>query len=282
MASKMKLTKEDTRSAGKNKPGESSRNGNGAKGKSDPKEAPGKERRLYLQKECKILTKYIHTYTEKVEQLLQENRFLEKEAQEIQGESSTYLSYLKKHRQKCQNLIITLNDQNHTSLAQVWAEKEKVISQYTEKEEEVRSNLVNVEAKYSLMEKELEELEPFKDQEKHTKRIEELEKELLVTKIQHADEMHKIRSGFQQAKADCELELEQKLQVLGGRAEAAAMEALLQHVQQVKAENWHLRRELRSLLQHSASLKEARVELREQRQQLLRELHCLRELAERR
>ncbi|NXP74121.1 CC166 protein, partial [Ramphastos sulfuratus] len=277
MASKMKLMKQDTMSAGKNKPGES-RNGNVSKGISDL-EVPAKDRKLYLQQECKTLTKYINTYTGKVEQLLQENRFLEKEAKQYQDESSTYLSYIKKHRQKCQNLIITLNDQNHSSLAQALTQKEKLISQYTEKEEEVRSSLMDVETKYSLLDKELEDLEPFKDKVEQTKRIEELEKELLVTKIQHADEMHKMRSGFQQAKAACELGFEQKAQVLSGRAEAAAMQALLQHVRQVKVENWELRRELRRLLQHSAILKETQVGLREQRQQLLRELRCLQDMA---
>ncbi|NXX42194.1 CC166 protein, partial [Tricholaema leucomelas] len=279
MASKMKLMKQDTMSAGKKKPGESSRNGNVSKGASDVEE-PGQERKLYLEKECKSLTKYINTYMGKVEQLLQENRVLEKEAKQMQDESSTYLSYIKKHRQKGQNLIITLNDQNHSSLAQVWAQKEELISQYAEKEEEVRSSLADVETKYSLVDKELEDLEPFKDKGEQTKRIEELEKELLVTKIEHADEMHQVRSGFQQAKADCELEFERKMQVLSGGAEAAAMQALLQHVQRVKAENWHLRRELRRLLQHSAILKESRVELREQQQQLLRELRCLQDMAQ--
>ncbi|NXR09597.1 CC166 protein, partial [Semnornis frantzii] len=273
MASKKKLMKEDTMSAGKNKPGES-RNGNVSKGISDM-EVPAKERKLYLQKECKILTKYINTYMEKVEQLLQENRFLEKEAKEYQDESSIYLSYIKKRRQKCQNLIITLNDQNHSSLAQVWTQKEKLLSHYAEKEEEVRSSLMDVETKCSLLDKELEDLEPFKDKVEQTKKIEELEKELLVTKVQHADEMHKMRSGFQQAKAACELGFKQKVQVLSGRAEAAAMQALLQHVRQVKAENRELRRELRRLLQHSAILKETQVGLREQQQQLLRELRCL-------
>ncbi|NXF86405.1 CC166 protein, partial [Eubucco bourcierii] len=277
MASKVKLMKQDTMSAGKNKPGES-RNGNVSKGISDM-EVPAKERKLYLQKECKILTKCINTYTGKVEQLLQENRFLEKEAKEYQDESSTYLSYIKKHRQKCQNLIITLNDQNHSSLAQVWKQKEKLILQYTEKEEELRSSLMHVETKYSLLDKELEDLEPFKDKAEQTKRIEELEKELLVTKIHHADEMHKIRSGFQQAKAACELRFEENVQVLSGRAEAAAVQALRQHVRQVKAENWELRRELRRLLQHSAILKETQVGLREQQEQLLRELRCLQNMA---
>ncbi|XP_054241233.1 coiled-coil domain-containing protein 166 [Indicator indicator] len=268
-------------SAGKNKPRESTKNGNISTGRSDM-EIPVTERKLYLEKECKILTNYINTYLGKVEQLLQENKCLEKEAKQYQEESSTYLSYIRKHRQKCQNLIITLNDQNHADLSQVWAQKETLISQYTEKEEEVRSSLTNVETKYSLTNKELEDLEPFKDKVEHTKKIEELEKELLVTKIQHADEMHRVRSGFQQAKADCELEFDQKMQVLTRTAEAAAMQALFQHITEVKAENWQLCRQLHRLIQHSTALKEAKAELREQQQQLHWELQCIQDMAHRR
>uniref|UniRef100_A0A8C0EK95 Coiled-coil domain-containing protein 166 n=1 Tax=Bubo bubo TaxID=30461 RepID=A0A8C0EK95_BUBBB len=148
-------------SAGKNKQGVRTKNGDTSKGISDM-EIRVKERKLYLQKEYKILTEHMNTYMGRMEHFLQENKFLEKEAKRNQEESNAYLSYIRKHSQKCQNLIITLNDQNHTDLSEVWMQKEKLISQYTEKEEEVRSALMNMETKYSLMNKEVEDLQPFK------------------------------------------------------------------------------------------------------------------------
>ncbi|NWH45187.1 CC166 protein, partial [Fregata magnificens] len=273
MASKTKQMKQDTMRAGKNKPGIRTKNGDTSKGISDM-EILVKERKSHLQKEYKILTEHMNTYMGRVEHFLQENKFLEKEAQRNQEENNAYLSYITKHSQKCQNLIITLNDQNYTDLSQVWVQKEKLISQYTEKEKELRSSLLNMETKYSLMNKEVEDLQPFKDpsvQLEQMKKIKELEKELLVTKIQHSDEMHKIKSRFLQAKADCEMDSHQKIQVLTKRAEAAAIQSLIQHIKQVKAENWHLRQELLRLIQYSKILKETKVQLREQQQQLLRE-----------
>ncbi|KFQ73149.1 Coiled-coil domain-containing protein 166, partial [Phoenicopterus ruber ruber] len=231
MASKTKQMKQDTMRAGKNKPGVRTKNGDISKGINDM-EILVKERKSYLQKEYEILTEHMNTYMGRVEHFLQENKFLEKEAQRNQEESNAYLSYITKHSQKCQNLIITLNDQNHTDLSQVWKEKEKLISQYTEKEKEVRSYLMNMETKYSLMNKEVEDLQPFKHrsvQLEQTKKIKELEKELLVTKIQHSDEMHEIKSRFLQAKADCEMTFHQKIQVLTKRAEEAAIQSLIQH-----------------------------------------------------
>ncbi|NXC14137.1 CC166 protein, partial [Corythaeola cristata] len=273
MASKTKQMKQDTMRAGKNKQGGRNMNGDIWKGINDM-EILVKERKSYLQKEYKILTEHMNTYMGKVEHFLQENKFLEKEAQRNREESKAYLSYITKHRQKYQKQITTLNAQNQTELSQVRAQKEKLISQYTEKEKEVRSSLMNMETKYSLMKKEVEDLQPFKDpsvQLEQIKKIKELEKELLVTKIQHSEEMHKIKSRFLQAKADCETDLQQQIQVLTKRAEEAAIQSLIRHIKQVKAENWHLRRELLRLIQYSKVLKETRVQLREQQQQLLRE-----------
>ncbi|NXT95328.1 CC166 protein, partial [Anhinga rufa] len=270
MASKTKQMKQDSMRGGKNKPGIRTKNGDASKEINDM-EILVKERKSYLQKECKILTEHMNTYMGRMEHFLQENKFLEKEAQRNQEENNAYLSYITKHSQKCQNLIITLNDQNHIDLSQVWMQKEKLISQYTEKEEEVRSSLLNMETKYSLMNKEVEDLQPFKDPSVQLEQIKELEKELLVTKIQHSDEMHKIKSRFLQAKADCEMDFHQKIQALTKRAEEGAIQSLIQHIKQVKAENWHLRKELLRLIQYSKILKETTVQLREQQQQLLRE-----------
>nr|XP_021138213.1 coiled-coil domain-containing protein 166 [Columba livia] len=281
MAAKTKSMKQDT-SAGKNKQGVTTKNGDVSREISDM-EALVNERKLYLQKEYKTLTDHVNAYMGTVELFLQENKFLEKEAKQNEEESNAYLSYIAKHSQKCQNMIITLNDQNHTDLSQVQKEKEELISQYTEKEKEVRSRLTNVETKYSVMSKEVEDLQPFKApslQLEQRKRIKELEKELLVTKVRYADQMHTIKSRFLKAKADCEMGFQQKMQFLTKRAEEAAMLSLIQHIQQVKAENCRLRQELLSLIQYSTILKETKVQLLDQQEQLLREQRYLEDVAQ--
>ncbi|NXP06593.1 CC166 protein, partial [Thinocorus orbignyianus] len=284
MAPKTKQMKQDTACAGKNKPEVKNKNGDTSKGKNNT-EILVKERKSYLQKEDKILTEHLNTYMGRVEHFLQENKFLEKEAQRNREEGNAYLSYLTKHNQKCQNLITTLNDQNHTDLSQVWAQKEKLISQYTEKEKELRNSLVNMETKFSLINKEVEDLQPFKDLSFHqeqVRKIKELEKKLLVTKTQHSDERHKIKSRFLQAMAACETDFDQKIQVLTKRAKEAAIESPIQHTKQVKSENWHLRQELLRLIQYSKILKETKVQLTEQQEQLLWENQYIQDMARRR
>ncbi|KAM6350531.1 coiled-coil domain-containing protein 166 [Podargus strigoides] len=268
-------------SAGKNKQGVKTKNEDTSKGGSDM-EVLAHERKSYLQKEYKVLTEHMNTYLGTVEHFLQENKFLEKEAQQNLKESNAYLSYTTKHRQKYQNLIVTLNDQNHTDLSQVQMQKEKLISQYTEKQKEARSSLMNMETKYSLTKKEIEDLRSFQDPSIQLKKIKELEKELLVTEIKHSEETHKLKSRFLQAKADCEMDSRHKIQVLTKRAEEAAIQSLIQHIKEVKAENCHLGQELLRLIQYSKILKETEVQLREQQQQLLREYHYIQDVAHKR
>ncbi|KFV89952.1 Coiled-coil domain-containing protein 166, partial [Eurypyga helias] len=231
MASKTRQTKQDPERAEESKEAVRTKSGEISKGVSDM-EIPVKERKSYLQKEYKILTEHLNTYMGRVEHFLQENKFLEKEAQRIQEESHAYLSYITKRSQNRQNLIITLNDQNHTDLSHIRLQKEELMSQYKEKEKAVRTPLTNKETKYSLLTKEVEELQAFQGpsvQLEHTKRIQELEQELLVTRIQHSDEMHKIKSRFLQAQADCKRDSQQKIRSFTRRAEAAAMQSLIQH-----------------------------------------------------
>ncbi|XP_074841640.1 coiled-coil domain-containing protein 166 [Carettochelys insculpta] len=264
---------------GENKQGTSRNEGDKSKTRSST-ELFVKEREQYLQKEYKILTEHVNMYMKRVEHFLSENEFLDKEAQKIQEDSKAYVTHIGKHTQKRQNAIITLNDQNHFDLAQIQEQKEKLMSQHTDKEKEVRNQLIEMETKYSLINKEVEDLQPFKDlQLEQLSRIKELERELLLTKIQHSEQMHKVKSRFLQAKAEYELDSHQKVQSLAKRAEEEAVRSLILHTKQVKAENWQLRHELLSLIQRSHILKMFKLQLREQQQQLLQEHHYSQDLA---
>ena len=158
---------------------------------------------------------------------------------------------------------------------------DELTSQYRDKEKEVRSQLIEMETKYSLMNKEVEELKPFKElQSDQLTRIRELEKELLAMKIHHSEQMHKVKSQFLQQKAEYEMASQQKVQALAKRAEKEAVRSLIQHTKQVKAENWQLRNELLNLTKRAQGLKSIVHQLSEQKEQLLRELQYQENLAQ--
>ncbi|NXS13290.1 CC166 protein, partial [Neodrepanis coruscans] len=270
MASKSK-GQEDPVAAGKNKEGTKSKDGETLHEINNMEKRP-RNRRLHLQEECRILTEHLDTYLGRAEQLLQENKSLEKAAQGTRQQSQVFLSCGPKLGQDRQGLIITLNDQNCRDLAQSRAERERLIPQYTEKERELTSILKDTEAKASLLDKELEELEPYRDKlVQAEKRVKELEKESLVTRIRCAEETRSIRRRFLQDKADCERGSHHSMQQLTRRAEQVALRALIQHVQQVKAENRRLRQELLGLIQHSRLLRDTQIRLQDQQEELLRQ-----------
>ncbi|NXM09852.1 CC166 protein, partial [Tyrannus savana] len=266
--------KEEPMAAGKTKEGMRSKDGETATEISDMEKLP-QERKLYLQEECRVLTEHLDTYLGRTEQLLRESKALEKAAQGTREQSQTFLACGAKLSRERQDLIITLNDRNHQDLAQSQAQRERLIPQYAGKEQELTSSLRDTEAEASQLDTELQELEPYKDVLAQSElRVKELEKELLVTRIRCAEETRNIKSRFLQEKAACERELQRRMQRLTWRAEEVALRALIQHVEQVKAENRLLRQELLGLIQHSQVLKDAKIRLQDQQEQLLRENQC--------
>ncbi|KAJ7338292.1 hypothetical protein JRQ81_011066 [Phrynocephalus forsythii] len=238
------------------------------------------EKEKYLQKEYTILTEHVRMYTERARHFQWENEFLDKEAQKIRETSKVYLSYLTRRTLRCQNAIISLNDQNRADLAEVRSQKEELISHYTEKEKEVRHELMEMEAKLSLMNKEIEALQPWQElQVLQLARIRELEKELLVMRVQHTEQMHKMKSEFLQLTAEYEMASQQKVQSLAKLAEKEAVRSLIQHTKQVKADNWRLRHKLLDLIKQAQVLKAFLFQLQEQQKQRLQEHQYKQDLA---
>nr|XP_054490255.1 coiled-coil domain-containing protein 166 [Agelaius phoeniceus]XP_054490266.1 coiled-coil domain-containing protein 166 [Agelaius phoeniceus] len=239
-------------------------------------EDPVRERKLYLQEECRILSQHLDTYLGRAEQLLQGTKHLEKEAQRTEEQSHSYLCCGAKLSQDPPGMIITLSDQNRQDLVQIQAQKEELVPRYAGKEREVWSALEDTEAEASRLDTELRQLEPYKEQKVQAEqRVKALEKELRVTRIRCAEETHAVRSKFLQDKAECEQQFHRRMQQLTWGAQEVAMRALIQHVEQVKAENRLLRHELMGLLQHCQLLRDTRVKLQDQQEQLLRENRCL-------
>ncbi|KAJ6651600.1 hypothetical protein lerEdw1_020801 [Lerista edwardsae] len=238
------------------------------------------EQEQYLQKEHAILTEHINSYMQRMEHFQEKNEFLNKEAKQIRENSKAYLDFLAKCTLRCQNATTTLNDQNCSDLAQVRKQKEQLISQYMDREKEVRCQLIELETKFSLMKKELKELQPVKElQLEQLTCIRELEKKLLAMKIQHSERMHKVKSRFIQQKTEYELESQEKVQALAKKAEKEAVSSLIQHTKQIKAENCQLRSELLNLIQRAQGLKAFMYQLHEQQEQLLREHQYSHDLA---
>ncbi|XP_007488738.1 coiled-coil domain-containing protein 166 [Monodelphis domestica] len=261
--------------APKKKPGGAGRRGAGVTGapgsvRVDASEAAAlKERYQFLQREFASLTEQLDTYEKRVQNVLLENDFLDREAARLREENRQYTVYMSSRAQHLANFIITLDAQNRADLAQVHSQQAELSHIYEGREHAVRAQLTEMEARASNMAYQVELLQPFKDlQLEQMARIKTLERELLHMRVEHTQLLHCVKGRFLEDKAACEREARQQVQLLVRRAEREATRSLLVHIQSIKAENRRLRQELLELLQRTKVLQDIRQDLLERRRRL--------------
>ncbi|XP_004443127.1 PREDICTED: coiled-coil domain-containing protein 166 [Ceratotherium simum simum] len=243
-------------------------------------EAPLSERAQYLQREYKLLSEQLDACDQRVDQVLQENAFLDREALRLREENRLYASYMSAHAQRCAKAIVRLQEQNRVDLTQIDWQRAELASHYSGREDGVRAQLLEMEARAAQIARQVQELQPYKElQLEQLARIRALERELLHKRVEHTQLLHCVKRRFIEDKAAFEREARQRVQSLARRAEREAARALIAHTQTIKADNGRLRQELLRLLSRAQLLHETRRQLLEQREHLRREHEDTRGLA---
>ncbi|XP_026344663.1 coiled-coil domain-containing protein 166 [Ursus arctos] len=246
----------------------------------DGAEPPLSERGQYLQREYKLLSEQLDACEARVDQVLQENAFLDREAVRLREENRLYASYVSARAQRCAQAIVRLEEQNRVDLTQIHWQRAELASLYRGREDGVRTQLLEMEARAAQMARQVQELQPYKElQLEQLARIRALERELLHMRVEHTQLLHHVKRRFLEDKAAFEREARQRVQSLARRAEREAARALVVHTQAIKAENARLRQELLRLLRWAQLLHDTRRQLLEQREQLRREHEDTRDLA---
>nr|XP_055140851.1 coiled-coil domain-containing protein 166 isoform X3 [Symphalangus syndactylus] len=235
-------------------------------------EQPLSERAQCLQREHALLSEQLDTCEERVDQVLRENTFLDREALRLREENRLYASYVRARAQRCANAIVRLDEQNRVDLAQIHWQRAELASLYHGREDGVRAQLLEMEARAAQMARQVLQLEQLA-------RIRALERELLHMRVEHTQLLHRVKRRFLEDKAAFEREARQRVQSLARRAEREAARALVAHTQAIKADNGRLRQELLLLLRQTQLLHHTRRQLLEQREQLHREHEDTRDLA---
>ncbi|XP_052508031.1 coiled-coil domain-containing protein 166 [Budorcas taxicolor] len=243
-------------------------------------EPPLSERAQYLQREHKLLSEELDACKQRVDQVLQENNFLDSEAPRLREENRLYASYASTRAQRSANAIVRLEEQNRVNLSQIHWERAELASIYRGREDGVRAQLLEMEARAARMAQQVQELQPYKElQLEQLARIRALERELLHMRVEHTQLLHRVKRRFLEDKAAFEREARQRVQSLARRAEREAARALLAHTQAIRVDNGRLRQELLRLLRRAQVLQDTRRQLLEQREQLRREHEDTRDLA---
>nr|XP_012328790.1 coiled-coil domain-containing protein 166 [Aotus nancymaae] len=251
----------------------------GGAGDSGP-ERPLSERAQYLRREYALLSEQLEACEDRVDQVLRENAFLDREALRLREENRLYASYASARAQRCANAVVRLDEQNRVDLAQIHWQRAELASLYHWREDRVRAQLLEMEARAAQMARQVQELQPYKVlQLEQLARIRALERELLHMRVEHTQLLHGVKQRFLEDEAAFEREARHRVQSLARRAEREAARALVVHTQAIKADNWRLRQELLRLLRRTQLLHDTRRQLLEQREQLHREHEDTRDLA---
>lgn len=125
-------------------------------------EPPQSESAQYLQREYKLLSEQLDACEERVDQELQENAFLDCEAQRLREENRLYASYVSTRAQRCANAIVRLEEQNRVDLTEIHRQRAELASLYRRREEGVCAQLLEMETRAAQMARQVQELQPYK------------------------------------------------------------------------------------------------------------------------
>ncbi|XP_047584791.1 coiled-coil domain-containing protein 166 [Lutra lutra] len=238
------------------------------------------ERGQYLQREHRLLSEQLDACEARVDQVLRGNAGLDREAARLREENRLYASYVSARAQRCARAVVRLDEQSRVDLTQIHWQRAELASLYRGREDGVRAQLLDMEARAARMARQVQELRPYKElQLEQLARIRALERELLHMRVEHTQLLHRVKGRFLEDKAAFEREARQRVQSLARRAEREAARALVLHTQAIRADNARLRRELLRLLRWAQLLHDTRRRLLEQRDQLRREHEDTRDLA---
>ncbi|XP_057648621.1 coiled-coil domain-containing protein 166 [Chionomys nivalis] len=242
-------------------------------------EVPLSERAQYLQREYSLLSEKLVSCEQRVDEVLQNNKFLDSEALRLREENRLYASYVNAHAQRCANTIVRLEDQNRVDLAQIRWQRAELASLYQGRENGVRAQLLEMKTRAENMTQQVLELQPYKElQLEQLARIRTLERELLHMRVEHTQLLHRVKRRFLDDKAAFEREARLHVHSLTRRSEREAARALIAHTQAIKMDNGRLRLELLRLLHRAQLLQDLRQQLLEQREQLHRDHENMRNL----
>lgn len=242
-------------------------------------EVPLSERAQYLQREYSLLSEKLVSCEHRVDEVLQNNNFLDSEALRLRDENRLYASYVSAHAQRCANTIVRLEDQNRVDLAQIRWQRAELASLYQGRENGVRAQLLEMKTRAENMTQQVLELQPYKElQLEQLARIRTLERELLHMRVEHTQLLHRVKRRFLDDKAAFEREARLHVHSLTRRSEREAARALIAHTQAIKMDNGRLRLELLRLLHRAQLLQDLRQQLLEQREQLHRDHENMRNL----
>lgn len=124
------------------------------------------ERGQYLRREHGLLSEQLRACEARVDQVLRENAGLDREAARLREENRLYASYVSARAQRCARAVVRLDEQNRVDLTQIHWQRAELASLFRGREDGVRAQLLDMEARAARMARQVQELRPYKASER--------------------------------------------------------------------------------------------------------------------
>ncbi|KAK3768163.1 hypothetical protein RRG08_031703 [Elysia crispata] len=237
-----------------------------------PKTPEPTEKEILLKAELEQVTLQLDKDKQTVEELKQENEWLQNEAQKIRIESHEYMSYMEKKTSKRQTTIITLSDHNKQEIRNIQLQRQNMEEDFDEKKKSLENLLLEKQHLLEKTNQELGDLQEYKDlQTDQLNKIKELERQVMQMRAHHTERIQQMKSDFLREKKEYQHDSDFRIQSLEKKANKEAVQCLTEHTNKIKLENRALRHELLNLIKTTRALNEHQRLLLEQKRQLVRE-----------
>lgn len=237
-----------------------------------PKTPEPTEKEILLKAELEQVTLQLEKDKQTVDELKQENEWLQNEAQKIRIESHEYMSYMEKKTSKRQTTIITLSDHNKQEIRNIQLQRQNMEEDFDERKKALENLLLEKQHLLEKTNQELGDLQEYKDlQTDQLNKIRELERQVMQMRAHHTERIQQMKSDFLREKKDYQHDSDFRIQSLEKKANKEAVQCLTEHTNKIKLENRELRHELLNLIKTTRALNEHQRLLLEQKRQLVRE-----------
>ncbi|XP_071963217.1 basal body-orientation factor 1-like [Antedon mediterranea] len=208
-------------------------------------------------------------FRESSKHLALENEALQVSMQKTEKDTVDVITFLKREDQAKEDLIAKLQKQLKDTKRETRKEKEMIISDFTEKIQQLEDSLEDKANEVKMMQSELKLVKEFRRKRgTMQKELDEIKEEMYITNKEHKHQLQRMEHKFFEEKIRLQQEASQKIAELAERAHTEAISKLDETTRSVYKENVRVNEALCYHMKETDELEKTKKELEKKNKQL--------------
>eukprot|EP00911_Craspedida_sp_UC1_P000501 UC1_evm1s378 len=257
---------------GKKKGSKKSSSGGEGKSKAELESVGPTELELSLRLELETLEADLTRAKQEAEEARVQHEWLREELQKTRDETRDYESYMRKKTMREHARMQGLSDQNQRDIDSVNAERTRRSKEFEAAKKDLGDRILEKEGELQRINGQLAELVDYKvKREEQSDEINALEAKIKHLKMEHAEKLQEIKSGYIDEKIRFQTEASKAVTDIETQAVSEALDCLDDHAARVRRENKALRQDLLRLFAENKVLRERETFLKRENVELVRQ-----------